>query len=176
MLLALSRNPMPWKALNNGDNLSSAREDFDPPFRTDAWVHLAALREPVLDRMATQLQEEHQTPPRGPKVPPYGPPAPEPGSWPPRAPGAGPWWNPPQPGRRPAAGPTRPARSERIWKAAALSSLVGLLVGLIAVATRTGFSDAPFWIGFFLAGGLAFGTAVLAIITERPPPGSGRPP
>lgn len=55
-LLTLSRNPTPWRALNTGDNLLFRREDFRPPFRTPAWTHLAAVRDPELDRLAARLQ------------------------------------------------------------------------------------------------------------------------
>lgn len=56
-LLALSRNTHPWAALNNEDNLIFRREDFDPPFATPVWGHLAALKDPLVDRVAGRLRE-----------------------------------------------------------------------------------------------------------------------
>lgn len=56
-LLALSKNPTPWRALNTGDNLLFRREDFRPPFQTPAWAHLAAVHDPELDQLAARLQQ-----------------------------------------------------------------------------------------------------------------------
>lgn len=56
-LLALSKNPMPWSALNTGENLLFRRDDFAPPFATPVWKHLADIRDPQLDRLAALLKE-----------------------------------------------------------------------------------------------------------------------
>lgn len=57
-LLALSRNPTPWRSLHVGDNLLFQRDDFQPPFRTPTWTHLAALRDPEVDHLADRLREQ----------------------------------------------------------------------------------------------------------------------
>ncbi len=114
-LLTLSRNPTPWRALNTGDNLLFRREDFRPPFRTPAWTHLAAVRDPELDRLAARLQwccapnraadtglaqllapaEQHWWELVGPTAPPPAAPPPAaapPAAPPPREPPTGEWW------------------------------------------------------------------------------------
>ncbi|HTF53153.1 MAG TPA: hypothetical protein VK735_37390 [Pseudonocardia sp.] len=55
-LLTLSRNPTPWHALNTGENLLFQRDDFAPPFRTPAWVHISSILDPQLDQLAACLQ------------------------------------------------------------------------------------------------------------------------
>jgi hypothetical protein len=42
-LFAVSRDPRPWAALNDDDNLIFRWEDSDRPFATAAWEHPAAL-------------------------------------------------------------------------------------------------------------------------------------
>ena len=44
-LVALSKEPGLWLALYNSKNLLFAKNDFFPPFTTEAWKQLAALRE-----------------------------------------------------------------------------------------------------------------------------------
>jgi hypothetical protein len=56
-LITLSRNPGPWHALNTGDNLLFRREDFQPPFQTAVWTHLARIRDPELDQLTARLQQ-----------------------------------------------------------------------------------------------------------------------
>lgn len=56
-LLTLSKNPMPWHALNTGENLLFQRDDFRPPFETPAWVHVSSIRDAELDELAGRLKE-----------------------------------------------------------------------------------------------------------------------
>ena len=56
-LLALSKNPRPWHALNTGENLLFRREDFSPPFETPTWKHVSSIRDPQLDQLAARLKE-----------------------------------------------------------------------------------------------------------------------
>lgn len=56
-LLALSKNPAPWRVLHTGENLLLRRDDFRPPFQTPAWWHLASIRDPELDEVAARLRE-----------------------------------------------------------------------------------------------------------------------
>ena len=56
-LVALSKDPGLWLALYNSKNLLFAKTDFFPPFTTEAWKQLAALRDPQVDELARKLQE-----------------------------------------------------------------------------------------------------------------------
>src|SRR6185312_4148331 len=56
-LVALARDPGLWLALYNSKNLLFAKTDFFPPFTTEAWKQLAALRDPQIDELARKLQE-----------------------------------------------------------------------------------------------------------------------
>ena len=56
-LVALSKDPGLWLALYNSKNLLFAKNDFFPPFTTEAWKQLAALGDPQVDALARKLQE-----------------------------------------------------------------------------------------------------------------------
>jgi eukaryotic-like serine/threonine-protein kinase len=56
-LVALGRDPGLWLALYNSKNLLFAKNDFFPPFTTEAWKQLAALRDPQVDELARKLRE-----------------------------------------------------------------------------------------------------------------------
>jgi hypothetical protein len=56
-LLALSKNPNPWHALNTGENLLFRHEDFHPPFQTPTWAHLSSIQDRQLDLLAARLKE-----------------------------------------------------------------------------------------------------------------------
>ena len=56
-LLALSKNPNPWHALNTGENLLFRQDDFRPPFTTPTWAHLSSIRDRELDQLADRLKE-----------------------------------------------------------------------------------------------------------------------
>ena len=56
-LVALSKEPGLWLALYNSKNLLFAKNDFFPPFTTEAWKQLAALGDPQVDELARRLQE-----------------------------------------------------------------------------------------------------------------------
>ena len=56
-LVALSKDPGLWLALYNSKNLLFAKTDFFPPFTTETWKQLAALRDPQVDELARKLQE-----------------------------------------------------------------------------------------------------------------------
>jgi len=56
-LVALGRDPGLWLALYNSKNLLFAKNDFFPPFTTEAWKQLAALGDPQVDELACKLQE-----------------------------------------------------------------------------------------------------------------------
>jgi eukaryotic-like serine/threonine-protein kinase len=56
-LLALSKNPAPWRVLHTGENLLLRRDDFRPPFQTPAWLHLSSIRDPEVDEVAARLRE-----------------------------------------------------------------------------------------------------------------------
>ena len=56
-LTALGRDPALWLALYNSKNLLFAKNDFFPPFETEVWKQLAALRDPQIDALARRLQE-----------------------------------------------------------------------------------------------------------------------
>ena len=56
-LVALSKDPGLWLALYNSKNLLFAKNDFFPPFTTEAWKQLAALGDPQVDELARKLQE-----------------------------------------------------------------------------------------------------------------------
>ena len=56
-LTALSRDPALWLALYNSKNLLFAKNDFFPPFETEVWKQLAALRDPQVNALARRLQE-----------------------------------------------------------------------------------------------------------------------
>jgi hypothetical protein len=54
-LVALAKNPGLWQPLYNSTNLLFQQADFVPPFRTEAWKHLAALRDREVDHLASRL-------------------------------------------------------------------------------------------------------------------------
>jgi hypothetical protein len=56
-LTALGRDPALWLALYNSKNLLFAKNDFFPPFETEVWKQLAALRDPQIDSLSRRLQE-----------------------------------------------------------------------------------------------------------------------
>jgi eukaryotic-like serine/threonine-protein kinase len=56
-LVALSKEPGLWLALYNSKNLLFAKNDFFPPFTTEAWKQLAALGDPQVDELARRLKE-----------------------------------------------------------------------------------------------------------------------
>jgi hypothetical protein len=56
-LTALGRDPALWLALYNSKNLLFAKNDFFPPFETEVWKQLAALRDPQVDALARRLRE-----------------------------------------------------------------------------------------------------------------------
>ena len=56
-LVALGKDPGLWLALYNSKNLLFAKNDFFPPFTTEAWKQLAALADPQVDELARKLQE-----------------------------------------------------------------------------------------------------------------------
>ncbi len=56
-LVALGRDPGLWLALYNSKNLLFAKNDFFPPFKTEAWKQLAALGDPQVDVLVRRLQQ-----------------------------------------------------------------------------------------------------------------------
>ena len=56
-LTVLGREPALWLALYNSKNLLFAKNDFFPPFETEVWKQLAALRDPQVDQLTRRLQE-----------------------------------------------------------------------------------------------------------------------
>jgi hypothetical protein len=56
-LVALAKDPGLWLALYNSKNLLFSRPDFSPPFETQTWKQLAALRDPQVDELARRLRE-----------------------------------------------------------------------------------------------------------------------
>ena len=56
-LVALGKDPGLWLALYNSKNLLFAKNDFFPPFKTEVWKQLAALRDPQVDELARRLRE-----------------------------------------------------------------------------------------------------------------------
>jgi eukaryotic-like serine/threonine-protein kinase len=56
-LVALSKDPALWLALYNSKNLLFSRADFLPPYETEVWKQLAALRDPQVDELARRLKE-----------------------------------------------------------------------------------------------------------------------
>jgi serine/threonine protein kinase len=56
-LVALGQEPGLWLALYNSKNLLFAKNDFFPPFTTEAWKQLAALGDPQVDELARKLRE-----------------------------------------------------------------------------------------------------------------------
>ena len=56
-LVALGKDPALWLALYNSKNLLFAKNDFFPPFKTEAWKQLAALGDPQVDELVRRLQE-----------------------------------------------------------------------------------------------------------------------
>ena len=56
-LLALSKDPNPWHALYNEENLLFRREDFRPPFDSGAWEHLSGIGDRQLDQLAARITE-----------------------------------------------------------------------------------------------------------------------
>jgi len=56
-LVALGKDPGLWLALYNSKNLLFAKNDFFPPFTTEAWKQLAALEDPQVDELARKLKE-----------------------------------------------------------------------------------------------------------------------
>ena len=105
-LVALGQDPGLWLALYNSKNLLFAKNDFFPPFTTEAWKQLAALADPQVDELARKLQEccdplwvcdrSLEAILEQPAAAPAPPPVPADQRW---------WEN-----RRPARGPWRPRR------------------------------------------------------------------
>ena len=56
-LIALGKDPGLWLALYNSKNLLFAKNDFFPPFKTEAWKQLAAMGDPQVDELVRRLQE-----------------------------------------------------------------------------------------------------------------------
>jgi hypothetical protein len=56
-LVALGKDPGLWLALYNSKNLLFAKNDFFPPFTTEAWKQLAAMGDPQVDELVRRLQE-----------------------------------------------------------------------------------------------------------------------
>ncbi len=56
-LIALGKDPALWLALYNSKNLLFAKNDFFPPFKTEAWKQLAAMGDPQVDELVRRLQE-----------------------------------------------------------------------------------------------------------------------
>ena len=56
-LVALGKDPSLWLALYNSKNLLFAKNDFFPPFKTEAWKQLAAMGDPQVDELVRRLQE-----------------------------------------------------------------------------------------------------------------------
>lgn len=56
-LTTLSRDPVIWDAVNDGDNLLFTKKDFKPPFATRVWDLLAQLSDRTVSRLAGRLQE-----------------------------------------------------------------------------------------------------------------------
>ena len=56
-LIALGKDPALWLALYNSKNLLFAKNDFFPPFETEAWKQLAAMGDPQVDELVRRLQE-----------------------------------------------------------------------------------------------------------------------
>jgi hypothetical protein len=54
-LRALAKNPMPWHSLNTGENMLFRREDFQPPYDTATWTHLAGIGDRQVDDLARRL-------------------------------------------------------------------------------------------------------------------------
>jgi hypothetical protein len=54
-LLALSRRPMSWEELHNGENMLFSQADFIPPFSTRTWTLLSGIRDPEVDHAARRL-------------------------------------------------------------------------------------------------------------------------
>ena len=114
-LTALGKDPGLWLALYNSKNLLFAKNDFFPPFKTEAWKQLAALGDPQVDELARRLQEccdpdwvsaksLEMTLDRQAGAP-VRPPIPAEQRWWEQKPASGPG---PRPRRRPGPGPRRP--------------------------------------------------------------------
>ncbi len=56
-LVALGKDPALWLALYNSKNLLFAKNDFFPPFKTEAWKQLAAMGDPQVSELVRRLQE-----------------------------------------------------------------------------------------------------------------------
>ena len=56
-LVALGKDPALWLALYNSKNLLFAKNDFFPPFQTEAWKQLAAMGDPQVNELVRRLQE-----------------------------------------------------------------------------------------------------------------------
>ena len=56
-LVALGKDPALWLALYNSKNLLFAKNDFFPPFKTEAWKQLAAMGDPQVNELVRRLQE-----------------------------------------------------------------------------------------------------------------------
>ena len=56
-LVALGKDPGLWLALYNSKNLLFAKNDFFPPFKTEAWKQLAAMGDPQVNELVRRLQE-----------------------------------------------------------------------------------------------------------------------
>ena len=56
-MVALGKDPALWLALYNSKNLLFAKNDFFPPFQTEAWKQLAAIGDPQVNDLVRRLQE-----------------------------------------------------------------------------------------------------------------------
>jgi eukaryotic-like serine/threonine-protein kinase len=56
-LVALAKDPSLWLALYNSKNLLFSKSDFFPPFESQVWKQLAALRDPQVSELARRLRE-----------------------------------------------------------------------------------------------------------------------
>ena len=55
-LVALGKDPALWLALYNSKNLLFAKNDFFPPFKTEAWKQLAAMGDPQVDELVRRCR------------------------------------------------------------------------------------------------------------------------
>jgi eukaryotic-like serine/threonine-protein kinase len=56
-LLALSRDTSPWNKLYDENNLLFRRVDFDPPYQTPAWYHVASIADERLNHLLALLKQ-----------------------------------------------------------------------------------------------------------------------
>lgn len=56
-LLALSRDTSPWNKLYDENNLLFRRVDFDPPYQTPAWHHMASIADERLNHLLALLRQ-----------------------------------------------------------------------------------------------------------------------